>query len=77
MASDSDYADGKYGHGMMIIQVLRDFLDKELYYYAYINNVKSFPKLHLNDFVPSYLSGRESIETIISSFLTQLQVCQN
>ncbi len=74
MASDSDYADGKYGHGMMLTQVLRDFLDKELFYYAYLSGLTAPPRHSLQDFTSDTLPGRGSMEMIVKSFLAQIQV---
>jgi len=33
IALDSDYADGKYGNNMIFCRTMRDFIDKEIYYY--------------------------------------------
>jgi tRNA(Ile)-lysidine synthase TilS/MesJ len=73
MASDAEYADGRY-EGMMFVKVLKDFLDKELFYYAYLNNIKGIQKRYNEDFNNPILPGKGSNETVIKTFLNGLQV---
>jgi len=74
IALDSDYADGKYGNNMIFCRTMRDFIDKEIYYYSILNNIKSKNKPYFDDLTNINLPGKGSSELIIKSFLTQLQV---
>jgi len=73
MASDADYADGRY-RGMMFVRVLKDFLDKEIFYYAFLNNIKGIQKKYHEDFNDPILPSKGSNEIVIKSFLNELQV---
>eukprot|EP00826_Nyctotherus_ovalis_P009048 TRINITY_DN12363_c0_g1_i3.p1 TRINITY_DN12363_c0_g1~~TRINITY_DN12363_c0_g1_i3.p1 ORF type:complete len:395 (-),score=69.65 TRINITY_DN12363_c0_g1_i3:311-1495(-) len=73
IASDANYADGKY-KDMMFVKVLKDFLDKEIFYYAFLHNIKGIQKRYNEDFTSQILPGKGSNEVVIKTFLNGLQV---
>ena len=73
MSSEADYADGKY-EGTMFGRVIKDCLDKEVYYYAHLNNIKGIQKRYEDEFINQYMPGKGSKEALIKEFLNRLQV---
>ncbi len=77
IASEADYADGKYGGNLMVVQFMRDFVEKEVLYYAYLNNLRAGPQTRYSDSSQPALPIEHTHEHIIGSFLTQIQVTRN